>query len=1003
MALSEIRVNTTKTRTGVGTITYTETGPVITGIATASNFKTGSTNVHSTGVELANINTGGSTATFGGPISGTTASFSGNVSIGGTLTYEDVTNIDSIGIITAKSGIHLEDYIFHKGDTNTSIGFPSADTVFVKTAGVERFRIESNGDVEWNNVGTPTPGEGNNTVGMGFEPRNGTIFLSRGSNALIISNRNNDGRHIHFNQGGTGKFAIGLQNSGADLAFFSGAGNSPTEKIRITSDGVLSWRSGLASALSGTGNPYSLNIYRDSGSGYGYLDCLTGSTNHTGWKMRAYHNGSYRNVIAHSTSDYTWFETGGSERLKINSYGQIITGGGSGISHNNVGNSAFGSFFEINGTHTINHHGVLGISGKTNTNNQRVGLIQFLNTENSNSSSNGSANSRSLAHISVYADTSDSNAGDDCGGRIVIGTKGEAAAMNDLLFLTSDKTVGIQAIPAVGDLNSTATGGAALSDPKLYVQDGGTNGKYTLMIRCNGGSDADNTGSAIALNHSNDRGILIEGGRWSGNRSWGALKAIDNVGRVTDAIAIRGGNGAGVQDVRIYTGEAVSTTERLRIDNTGRLTLGEANFTASNDVHIKRANAGGDVALRITNNTNQNSGSTASLYFTTSPTQDFNTAYIKAVRSGGRLEFGYATNRATVVMHNDLKVGIARTTNSYQLDTSGTPSDTGCDTEYNLSINRECFNSTNTAYLGFNKTLNVDNQYAVSTFRAPNINRNGTTGWMDVAYFVAWDLNARVIIQAGGTFTGDQIDISVISSYNSALANSRSGPILEVRRTEGHNGGRFTKVRIGCHNSNRRPILQVYFDGSAVHNADGTINVTCHDYGSNYGGWADRGEARFQSATTLNETWEELDIHHPNCDYFNTSTTPAFMAYKSDNSGQIASGDYVYNTQLSDRGGHNYNTSNGRYTAPCDGLYYVHANIQLYGSGTGGKHCIFKKNGSDILSGGTSSPFYDEPAGAHHNIYLFGVYSLSTDDYLTVHRNGQSRGMQSAFCGFLIR
>ena len=96
MSLSEIRVNTTKTRTGVGTITYTETGPVITGIATASNFKTGSTNVHSTGVELANINTGGSTATFGGAISGTTASFSGTVSIGGTLTYEDVTNIDSV-------------------------------------------------------------------------------------------------------------------------------------------------------------------------------------------------------------------------------------------------------------------------------------------------------------------------------------------------------------------------------------------------------------------------------------------------------------------------------------------------------------------------------------------------------------------------------------------------------------------------------------------------------------------------------------------------------------------------------------------------------------------------------------------------------------------------------------------------------------------------------------------------------------------------------------------
>ena len=33
--------------------------------------------------------------------------FSGNVSIGGTLTYEDVTNIDSVGLITARSGINV--------------------------------------------------------------------------------------------------------------------------------------------------------------------------------------------------------------------------------------------------------------------------------------------------------------------------------------------------------------------------------------------------------------------------------------------------------------------------------------------------------------------------------------------------------------------------------------------------------------------------------------------------------------------------------------------------------------------------------------------------------------------------------------------------------------------------------------------------------------------------------------------------------------------------------
>jgi hypothetical protein len=37
----------------------------------------------------------------------TTGSFSGNVSIGGTLTYEDVSNVDSVGLITARSGIHV--------------------------------------------------------------------------------------------------------------------------------------------------------------------------------------------------------------------------------------------------------------------------------------------------------------------------------------------------------------------------------------------------------------------------------------------------------------------------------------------------------------------------------------------------------------------------------------------------------------------------------------------------------------------------------------------------------------------------------------------------------------------------------------------------------------------------------------------------------------------------------------------------------------------------------
>jgi hypothetical protein len=62
-----------------------------------------------------NVNVGVITATsysgeninLTGVVTAIGANFSGNVSVGGTLTYEDVTNIDSVGLITARSGINV--------------------------------------------------------------------------------------------------------------------------------------------------------------------------------------------------------------------------------------------------------------------------------------------------------------------------------------------------------------------------------------------------------------------------------------------------------------------------------------------------------------------------------------------------------------------------------------------------------------------------------------------------------------------------------------------------------------------------------------------------------------------------------------------------------------------------------------------------------------------------------------------------------------------------------
>ena len=134
-----------------------------------------------------------------GNIIATKADYSGDVSIGGTLTYEDVTNIDSVGLITARNGINVQsagltvvgvttlsstksqfdstgslylnsggsanngnylakvgsdgsadflsnisiaDKIIHYGDTNTAIRFPGNDTFTVETSGSEALRID---------------------------------------------------------------------------------------------------------------------------------------------------------------------------------------------------------------------------------------------------------------------------------------------------------------------------------------------------------------------------------------------------------------------------------------------------------------------------------------------------------------------------------------------------------------------------------------------------------------------------------------------------------------------------------------------------------------------------------------------------------------------------------------------------------------------------------------------------------------------------------------------
>ena len=78
----------------------------IVSVATTSLNATGQSTLSN--VTAGVVTAGTLNATTFGPISGSTATFTGNVSIGGTLTYEDVTNVDSIGLITARNGVQVD-------------------------------------------------------------------------------------------------------------------------------------------------------------------------------------------------------------------------------------------------------------------------------------------------------------------------------------------------------------------------------------------------------------------------------------------------------------------------------------------------------------------------------------------------------------------------------------------------------------------------------------------------------------------------------------------------------------------------------------------------------------------------------------------------------------------------------------------------------------------------------------------------------------------------------
>ena len=321
---SQIRVDEITNRSGLGTVTIYDNGFEFTGVTTFTE------NVDITG----------------------------GLTIGGVLTYEDVTNIDSVGVVTARGGLDVSDTgtpvnidstnsglnkIHFKTGGTTSGYLGNSSTYFFSlsdSSGNQRVRHANNGlyqvlDTSGNVIHQMSSA---GSIGIGTAPIGTLTVLTTGNGYVDINGSGGDGAEVRFLKKADRSQTYTIQNNGGAnelvqhvLAHSSGRYTwliGGTERLRITSGGDLlidttntnptannvdgtAILSGGGIRLSRDGEPLGLNR---GGSDGVFIDMRRDGTSKATMGV---------------TSNALQFSTAGTERLRLDDVGRLtITGQG---------------------------------------------------------------------------------------------------------------------------------------------------------------------------------------------------------------------------------------------------------------------------------------------------------------------------------------------------------------------------------------------------------------------------------------------------------------------------------------------------------------------------------------------------------------------------------------------------------------------------------------------------------------------------------------------------
>jgi hypothetical protein len=263
-----------------------------------------------------------------------------------------------------------------------------------------------------------------------------------------------------------------------------------------------------------------------------------------------------------------------------------------------------------------------------------------------------------------FSNSDDTNTGMFLPGEDVLGL---STAGSERFRITNAGNVGIGTTsPSDGDLT--------IGTPKLHVAAAGTSGTFNLAARFQSTtSDADNTGTSILINSSNDRGLLIKAGRKDSDREVAYFDVVNAVGSTTNMLTM--GKFSSVYNVGIGT---TTPGAKLHVRDSS---------ASTSTVKMSAASANSNYAyLKMTDST----ANTAKLTLGTT--------------------YGYSTDKDTITLFNG-SVGIGTTTPSEELEVTGRIRATGANDVLQLYRNPasqanyiKFYNtatSANEAYIGF--------------------------------------------------------------------------------------------------------------------------------------------------------------------------------------------------------------------------------------------------------------------------------------------------------------